>query len=113
LFGINGTRAAHGRPRTWRFRIWRFRILTSAAKRRYVVAVPSKAAISTPFPSAYTVAKTLGVRKKRATHLIRLMDSIHVSDAVSVRVGIESSRPRTASKKKVARRSVRARARRR
>ncbi len=73
--------------------------------------VPGRVAISTPFPSAYIVAKKLGVRKKRATHLIRLMDSIHVSDEVAVRVG--KRRNLTAARKKTARRSARARSRRR
>ena len=86
--------------------------LTQRQKRRYGVGVPGKVGISTPFPSAYTVAKKLGVRKKRATHLIRLMDSIHVNGKVSVRVGGERRHP-TASGKKAPRRSARARSRRR
>jgi hypothetical protein len=82
-------------------------------RKRYFVVVPSKAAISTPFPSAYDVAKKLGVRKRRATHLIHLMDNIHASDAVSVSVGGNTRHSRTAVKSKLARRSVRARSRRR
>ncbi len=87
------------------------RRLTGEGKRRYLVVVAGKRAISTPFPSAYAVAKKLGVRKGRATHLIRLMDSIHTTDAVAI-VGGNGGRHKAPKKAKAARRSARTRFRR-
>ena len=51
-----------------------------------------KTLIKTPFPSARSVAKELGVAGSRAARVIRLMDSIRATDDVEVRI-LAAARP--------------------
>jgi len=68
-----------------------------------------KAVISTPYPSAYSVAEALGVPKHRAARLIRLADAIRAGDTPAV-VGTGKRRAARAKRRlSTARRAARRR----
>ncbi len=73
--------------------------MTIDAYCRYGVTMSGKTLISTPFPSAHSVAKELGVAESRAARVIQLMDKIRASDAV--RIEVSSFAPKAGPKKKV------------
>ncbi len=64
-----------------------------------------QATVRTPFPKAKKVARTLGVSKVRTEKIVKLMDTIAVTDHISItprtgKLHAETHKPHVSIKKK-------------